>query len=60
MSEVWNIRSNGRLQPRRQRLGISLLLPLTEDLHVDVRAAACHALGALVVFPSLREVIYIY
>lgn len=43
-------------QPRRQRLCISLLVPLAEDEHPDVRAAACHALGVLVVFPSLREV----
>lgn len=31
-------------------------MPLAEDEHPDVRAAACHALGVLVVFPSLREV----
>ncbi|KAG2182672.1 hypothetical protein INT44_005652, partial [Umbelopsis vinacea] len=43
------------MNPRRQRLCISLLVPLAEDEHADVRAAACHALGVLVVFPSLRE-----
>jgi hypothetical protein len=44
------------MTPRRQTLCISLLLPLAEDGNSDVRAAACHALGILVVFPSLREV----
>ncbi|KAM3582483.1 hypothetical protein VKS41_005129 [Umbelopsis sp. WA50703] len=43
------------MTPRRQTLCISLLLPLAEDGNSDVRAAACHALGILVVFPSLRE-----
>lgn len=44
------------MSSRRQTLCISLLLPLAEDEDADVRAAACHALGILVVFPSLREV----
>ncbi|ORY99820.1 armadillo-type protein, partial [Absidia repens] len=44
-----------RLPTRYQRLAMALLLPLPEDEESQVRAAACRALGAFVLFPSLRE-----
>ncbi|KAI8099098.1 armadillo-type protein, partial [Halteromyces radiatus] len=40
---------------RYQRLAIALLLPLPDDEESQVRAAACRALGAFVLFPTLRQ-----
>ncbi|KAI8335129.1 armadillo-type protein, partial [Chlamydoabsidia padenii] len=43
------------LSARYQRLAMALLLPLPEDEESQVRAAACRALGAFVLFPTLRQ-----
>lgn len=42
-------------QPRDKTLAVTLLLPLATDADTQVRAAACRAMGVLVLFPSLAE-----
>ncbi|ORY95566.1 armadillo-type protein, partial [Syncephalastrum racemosum] len=43
------------LPPRDKTLAVTLLLPLATDAETQVRAAACRAMGVLVLFPSLAE-----
>lgn len=38
-----------------QTLAVTLLLSLPSDQDINVRAAACRALGVFVLFPSLRS-----